>query len=156
MPIGKQKSTSALRGQQWREKQKQNPKFNQDEAHRKREERKQRMLAGWLREYPIDQKSNELGQNNLGRVFLTKAPKGKGRAESGGYRGAEIEQIAGLRTADAEMSELPLRAQLSDEELQQKLADAAIDVQSRIDLILEHWKHDKKFCIWGNQLSLDE
>jgi len=43
------------------------------------------------------------------------------------------------------MSELPRRAQLTDEELQKKLTDTTVELQEKINSILEHWKHDKNF-----------
>jgi hypothetical protein len=94
-------SAAAIRAKQWREQQKQNTGFSIDEAKRKREERKQqrdsRMLAGWLREYPIDEKSNYFAQKNLGKVFLS---GGSGIAPTGGFTGADVELIEGLQRTD--------------------------------------------------------
>jgi hypothetical protein len=163
-----EKSQSAQRAQTWRDKQKQTSTFNQAEAKRKRDERRQarerRILSGWLKEYepltvgektvPLQQVKLRPKKDDKG-LFLSDAPRGKGKLSSGGYNSEKSEFIVGARTADAEVHELPHRAQLTDEELQQKF-NSITDLQGKIDLILETWKHDEEFCAWLKELSLDD
>jgi hypothetical protein len=156
------RSAAAIRGQKWREKQKQqDPKFNAEEAKRRREERKQKRKEQEVAKFVKKHPEFPLNLNQLRKVddrsglFMSGAPRGKGQLIPVG-NSEQIEMISGLQTADAVMSELPRRAQLTDEELQKKLADATIDLQQKIDLILEHWKHDEEFCALVNSWSLDE
>jgi hypothetical protein len=153
------KSASAIRGTKWREQRKQNPEFNAKEAKRKKQERRQQKQdpVAWSKQHPefpltLDQLRQ---QDERSGLYMKGAPRGKGKLIP--YGGSEqLETTSGLQTADAVMSELPRRAQLTDVELQQKLADATIDLQQKIDFILERWKHDEEFCALVNSWSLDE
>lgn len=153
------KSASAIRAAKWREQHKQNPEFNAKEAKRKKQERGQQKQdpVVWSRQHPefpltLDRLHE---QDKHGGLYLTEAPRGKGKLIPYGAS-EQIEKTSGDQTADAVISELPRRAQFTDEELQKKLADAGIDLQSKINLILEHWKHDEEFCALLNSWSLDE
>jgi len=157
-------STAALRAKRYRERQEQNPNFKKKEATRKQQERKEKKeqdAEKWSARHPgfplnfkalrrMDGPSND----ERAPLFMKGAPRGKARLIR--YGGStELEKASGGRTADAAMSELPLRAQLSDGELRTRLKSLG-DLQSKIDLILAHWRHDEEFCEWLNQLSLDE
>jgi hypothetical protein len=155
---GAHKSESAIRAAKWREQQKQNSEFNAKEAkrkHRERKESKQDPLE-WSKEhpeFPLDLNALRR-QEDRGGVYMSGAPRGKGKlVRVGGSE--QLETISGDQTADAAMSKLPLRAQFSDDELIEKLKTVG-DLQTKIDLILEHWKHDEEFCAWLSELSLEE
>jgi hypothetical protein len=157
-------SAAALRAKRYRDRQKQDSDFKKNEATRKQQERKEKKEQNaekWSKQHPgfplkfktlrrIDGDSDDRRAN----IFMKGAPRGKARlVRLGGI--TELDLISGSRTAHAAMSELPLRAQLSDDELRTRLKTLG-DLQAKIDLILEHWKQDREFCDWLNQLSLDE
>ncbi len=158
-------SAAALRANKYRERQKQDhPNFKEKEAARKQQERREKKNQNaekWSKQHPgfplnlkalrrIDGPSND----EHCPLFMKEAPRGKARLIRYGG-GTELERASGERTANAAMCELPLRAQLSDEEFKTRLK-AIGDLQTKITLILEHWKQDKEFCAWLNDLSLDE
>jgi len=154
------KSASAIRAQEWREEQKKkNPNFDKEEAERKQQKRKETEQdpADWSKRHPEfpPTLAQLRAQDKFGSLLMKNAPHGKGELVP--YGGSdEIESLAGRNTADAEMSELPRRAQLTDEELQKKLTDTTVELQEKINFILEHWKHDKEFCALLNSWSLEE
>jgi hypothetical protein len=166
-----EKSPAAIRAQRFRERQKQNSQFNADEAKRKRDERKQqreqRILQDWEKQgFPTDLDALSR-QGDRSGLYAKEAPRGKGKLVSGGHNSKQVELISGIRAADAttetkslqglgyRVLQVPLRAQLTDEELQTKLQSTG-DLQAKINLILEQWKHDKEFCKWLNDVSVDE
>src|SRR6267142_6091431 len=148
------KSASAIRAQEWREEQKKkNPNFHNEEAERKQQERID--PVAWSNKHPDFPLSlwKLRQQDEHSSLLMKDAPHGKGELIP--YGGSdEMEKLSGDHTADAVMSELPSRAQLTDEELQKKLANAKVGLQEKIDSIREHWKHDKEFCALLNSWSL--
>jgi hypothetical protein len=153
-----QKSTSARRAARWREKQKQESSFESNEAERKRRKREQDKQdpTKWSdkhRGFPLSLEALRQ-QDKYGGLYMKGAPRGKGKIVVYGG-GVATEVKSGIRTADAWQAELPRRAQLSDSELLKRLRSGD-DLQSKIDSIVEHWEHDKKFCEWLNELSLEE
>jgi hypothetical protein len=169
------KSKAALRAERWREKRKQkNPDFDQQEAERRKQERDQKKQdpVAWLKRHPEFGNGLDLKklreQDDHSSTYVTKAPRGKGKVILQGRpndalverldeRMADPTAIPGMPTADPFdlVGRVPRRAQLSDAELIDKLKTIE-DLQSKIDLIKEHWKHDETFCFWLDNLSLDE
>jgi hypothetical protein len=152
------KSAAALRAERWREEQKQqNPDFNKKEAKRKHNQRKQlkqnpEAFSKDNPEFPLDLRQLRQREDRSG-VFMAGAPRGSGKlVPTGNPQNVFINRIRQALVAQGP----PTRAQLSDDELRKTLSNAALDLQQKTEIILKQWSHDREFCDWLQELSLDD